>query len=126
MNGWKKKDKEWRDYPLGTKARESWGYGGYWIKEILGWRWCTGTATFSSPGAANEVLLPARPKYIVKDDLTLGYDIGNSMMGVLAAKIGGHDWKNGPVMTSFSTIRPATAEDFETFRVQIPPDFKGE
>jgi hypothetical protein len=55
-NDWIKANKPWREYPIGTKAREL-GSGGYWIKNKLGWKWCTG-ATFPTPGAADQVCLP--------------------------------------------------------------------
>ena len=52
-----KKDRDWRDYPEGTKAM-SFG-GGYWEKTNRGWKWCTG-ATFPAPGgdASGWVQLP--------------------------------------------------------------------
>lgn len=67
-------------------------------------------------------------KYIVKDENTLGYinDEHPNLMGVLFGSRlkGGHDWLNGPVLiTSDTQVRPATKEDFETFRVVMPPDF---
>ncbi len=45
----------WAAYPIGTKARESWAAGGFWIKTERGWKWHLG-ATFPRPGAADEVL----------------------------------------------------------------------
>lgn len=42
-----KKDKSWRDYPIGTKAFAS--GGGYWVRVERGWKWCTGD-TFPQPG----------------------------------------------------------------------------
>jgi hypothetical protein len=46
-----KKDRDWSEYPIGTKA---WAImGGYWEKVIgppSGWKWCTGD-TFPTPGA---------------------------------------------------------------------------
>lgn len=41
-------DREWGEYPLGTKALAL--FGGHWLKTELGWRWCTGV-TFPTPGA---------------------------------------------------------------------------
>jgi len=48
-----KKDREWRDYPLGTKAHAH--NGGAWLKTERGWTWnghtrCPGS-TFPTPGA---------------------------------------------------------------------------
>lgn len=68
----------------------------------------------------------ANIKYVVKDEHTLGYLQENSaLMGVLHGSVlkGGHDWRNGAVSTFGSKIRPATKEDFEAFRVTLPPDF---
>lgn len=58
--GWHKAELEWRDYPEGTKARESWAGGGFWLKTDRGWKWHLG-ATFPTPGSADEVLLAAAP-----------------------------------------------------------------
>lgn len=53
---WIKIDKQWRDYPIGTKAKAI--MGGYWEKTERGWKWCTGD-TFPTPGAdACAVSLP--------------------------------------------------------------------
>lgn len=64
-------------------------------------------------------------RYVVKDGHTLGYifDAQPGLMGVLSSTKGGHHPNGGPVSISFSEIRPATVEDFETFRVKVPPDF---
>ncbi len=66
-------------------------------------------------------------KYVVKEEHTLGYLIEGQpgMMGVLAGSVlkGGHDWKNGPVPYFPEELRPARKEDFEIFRVVLPPDF---
>ncbi|WP_146187180.1 hypothetical protein [Novimethylophilus kurashikiensis] len=68
-------------------------------------------------------------RYVVKDDHTLGYlyYAQPTLMGVLfgSAIKGGHDSKNGPVsiLPGHTKLRPATVEDFATFRVQVPPDF---
>ena len=65
-------------------------------------------------------------RYVVKDELTLGYlqpGTARGAMGVLASKIGGHDPKNGPVFFAATDLRDATAADFENFRVVLPPDF---
>lgn len=52
-----KKDRDWSDYPIGTKAFAI--GGGYWERTLRGWKWCTG-ATFPSPGgdASGEVEIP--------------------------------------------------------------------
>ncbi len=67
-------------------------------------------------------------KYIVKDENTLGYLINETpgFMAVLQGSVhqGGHDWRNGPVSILGAQIRPATQEDFNAFRVSLPPDFK--
>jgi hypothetical protein len=69
----------------------------------------------------------AHVEYVVKDDVTLGYIFKEQpgVMGVLSGNKDGHNWKNGPVSTFGSKIRFATEADFETFRVQVPPDFQG-
>lgn len=66
--------------------------------------------------------------YVVKDENTLGYiiDAQPSCMGVLASNKDGHNWINGPVSIFGAAIRPATEEDFKTFRVVVPPDFKSQ
>lgn len=66
------------------------------------------------------------PKYVVKDENTLGYlQAGSPSMGVLRGSVlkGGHDWMNGPLSIEGASIRPATKEDFEAYRVALPPDF---
>lgn len=47
------KDRDWRDYPVGTKAHAY--RGGAWLKTERGWKWnghtqCPGS-TFPTPGA---------------------------------------------------------------------------
>lgn len=48
-----KKDREWRDYPIGTKAHAY--NGGAWLKTERGWTWNGHTMfpgrTFQTPGA---------------------------------------------------------------------------
>ena len=63
--------------------------------------------------------------YVVKDEHTLGYifDAQPSTMGVLASNKNGHNWKNGTVSIFGSHIRLAEVEDFEIFKVALPPDF---
>ena len=56
---WKKQDRPLTEYPIGTKARESWS-GGYWIKTNRGWKWFVGD-TFPRPGTADEFLTPLDP-----------------------------------------------------------------
>lgn len=53
---WQRVNKLFSDYPVGTKARESWS-GGHWVKTESGWKWYCGS-TFPRPGAADEVMLP--------------------------------------------------------------------
>lgn len=57
-----------------------------------------------------------RMRYVVKDELTLGYifKAQPGLMGVLSGNKDGHDWKNGPVSIFGSEIRSATEADFET------------
>jgi hypothetical protein len=69
-------------------------------------------------------------QYIVIRDHTLGY-IKEGMMenfaGVLAGKpqLGGCDPKNGMTVIGHGIeYRPATKEDFDFFRVCLPPNFK--
>jgi hypothetical protein len=54
---WQKSGREWSEYPIGTKARQSWDYG-YWVKTEHGWQWPNG-GTFPRPAAADQVMLPA-------------------------------------------------------------------
>jgi len=68
-------------------------------------------------------------KYVVLNENTLGYiqDEQPNMMGVLASNVtrGGHLPINGPVAISPSAnLRAATAKDFDTYRVVVPPDFR--
>lgn len=60
-------------------------------------------------------------KYVVKNENTLCYrQEGSSLLGVLAGSVlrGGHDWKNGAVaVLPTDTLRDATLEDFEFYRV---------
>lgn len=51
---WTKPDRPWSEYPIGTRARQSWE-GGWWEKTAQGWKWCCGS-TFPTPGGANEVM----------------------------------------------------------------------
>jgi hypothetical protein len=66
--------------------------------------------------------------YVVKDEHTLGYifDAQPGLMGVLSSNKHGHHPHGGPVSIFGAQIRPATVEDFATFRVVVPPDFKSE
>lgn len=55
------KDRDWSDYPIGTKAHSC--GGGWWIRVRGGWKWCTGD-TFPGPGGdacGNCVELPEPP-----------------------------------------------------------------
>ena len=58
---WIKKDRDWRDYPIGTKAKSI--GGGYWEKIDRGWKWCTSYCAFPTPGGDNSgmVMLPSPP-----------------------------------------------------------------
>lgn len=56
-----KKDREWREYPVGTKARAI--RGGHWYKMPNGWKWNGPNGnggTFPTPGgdASGFVILP--------------------------------------------------------------------
>lgn len=67
-------------------------------------------------------------KYLVVNENTLCYaQEGTVMLGVLTGSVlrGGRDWKNGAIFVAPSDkVRPATEEDFESYRVCLPPDFK--
>jgi hypothetical protein len=71
------------------------------------------------------------PKYVVKNEHTLGYmyDTHGKFLTVypLASKPwdGGHDPKNGGVACFPRDIRPATAADFAYFRLKMPSNFEG-
>ena len=41
------KDRDWSDYPLGTKAHAY--NGGHWMRVPAGWKWFCGS-TFPTPG----------------------------------------------------------------------------
>ena len=62
-------------------------------------------------------------KYLVVNENCLGYadDLTRPfLLGVLQGSVarGGPDWKNGPVfVTEQDTVRPATLQDFEDYRV---------
>jgi hypothetical protein len=59
---WIRDNRQWNEYPIGTKAKAL--MGGYWIKEKGGWRW-PGGALFPTPGgdATGEVCLPFSDVY---------------------------------------------------------------
>jgi hypothetical protein len=67
--------------------------------------------------------------YVVMNDNTLGFinpTLLPGQMGVLHGSVlkGGHNWLNGPVLIAPSDVlRPATLDDFKTFRVVPPPGF---
>lgn len=67
-------------------------------------------------------------KYVVCDEHTLGYLMGNGWVGVLHESVlkgAAFSVHPGPkVVSQFSNVRPATLEDFAEFRVMVPPDFK--
>ena len=52
------RDREWHEYPIGTKA---YSYnGGYWEKVSDGWKWQRGS-TFPTPGAGwRQIELPTQ------------------------------------------------------------------
>jgi hypothetical protein len=50
---WYPKTKDWSEYPVGTKAQQSWS-GSIWTKTKLGWK-ANGGDTFPYPGSANQV-----------------------------------------------------------------------
>lgn len=68
---------------------------------------------------------PHQAQYVVKDECTLGYLVNRvpDTMAVLASTSHGHSWRNGPVSTIGSVIRPAKADDFDRFRIELPGDF---
>lgn len=51
-------DREWYEYPLGTKAQAI--MGGHWIKRKNGWQWNGNSGTFPTPGGDNSgyIILP--------------------------------------------------------------------
>lgn len=48
MTHLQKKDRPWREYPVGTKARAF--NGGWWVRVEGGWKWHCGSL-FPTPGA---------------------------------------------------------------------------
>jgi hypothetical protein len=62
LGGWIKKDREWSEYPIGTKARESWK-GWWWQKTDHGWK-ANGGSTFPRPGCADQVMLPLSARLV--------------------------------------------------------------
>jgi hypothetical protein len=68
-------------------------------------------------------------QYVVLNEHTIGVLRKNNsfnLMEVLACSVlkGGHHWFNGPVTVSGAKLRPATASDFEFFRLSPPPEFR--
>lgn len=63
-------------------------------------------------------------KYFVCDENTLCYQVeGDTMLGILAGSVirGGRNPLDGVTHAStFRTMRPATVEDFSSFRVMPP------
>jgi len=56
LSAWKKRDRNWGSYLVGSEARQSWT-GFTWIRTERGWQ-ATGGDTFPIPGDANEVREP--------------------------------------------------------------------
>jgi len=46
-----KVDREWSEYPIGTKAFAT--MGGYWIRTNRGWSWNNTGPSFPTPGGDN-------------------------------------------------------------------------
>lgn len=65
-----------------------------------------------------------RPLYVVLDENTIGTMAGRDWVEPLAASVDGYDWKNGPVSTIGSVVRPALRADFERFRLTIPKGWR--
>lgn len=68
--------------------------------------------------------------YIVVNENTLCY-IGTESSQKWAQILAGsplrgatHNWQDGIISLYGCRVRPATKEDFDTFRVQLPPDFE--
>lgn len=68
-------------------------------------------------------------QYVVLNENALGYineEVQSGVIGVLAGKVtmGGPSPVDGPVCVSPSDkVRSAMAQDFDYFRVMLPPDF---
>jgi len=69
-------------------------------------------------------MIQEKPKYIVKNENVLGYKITDDFMGIL------RDFSYSSLGNPANTIaimngdiRRATKNDFENFRVMVPPDF---
>lgn len=68
-------------------------------------------------------------QYVVLNDNALGYinDVQPGVVGILAGKVslGGPSPIDGPVYAApGNKVRPATTNDFDYFRVAVPPDFR--
>ncbi len=69
-------------------------------------------------------------KYVVLNENTLGYlnEVTPNTMGVLASSVirGGHLWIDGPVtiVPTVDKLRPATLEDFDAYRIAVPPEIE--
>lgn len=68
--------------------------------------------------------------YAVYMENTLGYlfsdSDGRNMLGILHASIlkgSTFNWLSGPIQVNMNQVRKATEEDFNSYRVSIPPDF---
>lgn len=62
---------------------------------------------------------PGTTYWVWKEHSLLYHHGEGALYGVLGASLirGGPDWRNGPVCPSPGDLRPATLEDFDTYRV---------
>ena len=68
--------------------------------------------------------------YAVYQEHTLGYlfrgERGLYYLGILHANVlrgSTFNWLSGPVLVDLKEIRKATEQDFDDYRVLVPPDF---
>ncbi len=65
------KDRDWNEYPIGTKAHAF--NGGHWVRVERGWKWFNGS-TFPTPGGdAIGKCIELPPKCQLSDDLPGSY-----------------------------------------------------
>lgn len=100
---WIKKDRDWSEYPEGTKAKAV--MGGHWVRVKRGWKWHLGD-TFPSPGgdATGEVCLPVEQLLLDQERIKADANATLKAKGVL----GGFIEKRG-YLTGY--IAGATAEN---------------